>query len=198
MTRATACKPVSLSVCCARCPYRRTATSFSTAIRVLTGISTGTGLSGTTGWHNSVRARAYLTTAKTDKDEEPDPHLRLLQFKKSNYGPISESVPLRWENGVFKPVAGVGPLDRMAREQNAERLFVALLDRFNDQGRNVSEKKASRNYAPTTFANEDEAKKHHMKKADLEAAMRRLFTVNQIAVEPYGPRCRGTTRLVTR
>ena len=60
----------------------------------LTGIKTETGLSGSTGWHNSVRGRAYLTTMKTDKDDEPDPTLRQLEFKKNNYGPIGQSIPL--------------------------------------------------------------------------------------------------------
>ena len=96
------------------------------------------------------------------------------------------------------PVAGIGSLDKMAKEQNADRLFVALLDRFNDQGRNVSEKAASKNYAPTVFGKEAEAKKFALRKADFEGAMRRLFDASAISVEPYGPPCRGTTRLVTR
>jgi RecA-family ATPase/5S rRNA maturation endonuclease (ribonuclease M5) len=164
----------------------------------LTGINTGTGLSGSTGWHNSVRARAYLTTAKTEKGEEPDPSLRTLEFKKSNYGPVSQSIALRWDQGVFKPVAGIGSLDQKATENTADRLFVALLDRFNDQGRNVSEKAASKNYAPTVFGKEDEAKTYGIKKAAFEGAMRRLFATSAISVQPYGAPSRGTTRLVTR
>jgi RecA-family ATPase len=164
----------------------------------LTGINSGTGLSGSTGWHNSVRARAYLTTLKTKDDEEPDPSLRQLEFKKNNYGPISRGIPLRWENGVFKLVGGADSFDKMAREQTAERLFVALLDRFNDQGRNVTDKPAAGNYRPTLFAKEDEAKKHSLRKADLESAMRRLFAASAISVQPYGPPSRCTTRLVTR
>jgi RecA-family ATPase len=164
----------------------------------LTGISTGTGLSGSTGWHNSVRARMYLTTAKTEKDEEPDPSLRMLEFKKSNYGPVSKAIALRWDQGVYKTVAGIDSLDKMAAEQNADRLFVALLDRFNDQGRNVSEKGASKNYAPTVFSKEAEAKKYGIKKGDFEGAMRRLFAASEISVQSYGAPSRGTTRLVTR
>jgi RecA-family ATPase len=163
----------------------------------LTGINSGSGLSGSTGWHNSVRARAYLTTVKTDKDDEPDPNLRKLEFKKNNYGPVARSIDLRWKNGVYVPVGRVGSVEKMAKEHTADRFFVALLDRFNSQGRNVSEKAASKNYAPTMFSKEDEAKKYGLRKADLEGAMRRLFEASQIAVEPYGSPCRGTTRLVT-
>jgi RecA-family ATPase len=61
----------------------------------LTGISTGTGLSGSTAWHNSVRARAYLTSEKTE--DGTDSGLRQLDFMKNNYGPISASVTLQWK-----------------------------------------------------------------------------------------------------
>jgi RecA-family ATPase len=161
----------------------------------LTGINSGSGLSGSTGWHNSVRARAYLTTVKTERDEEPDPNLRMLEFRKSNYGPVAKSIALRWDQGVYKPVAGVST---MVKEQTADRLFLAMLDRFNRQGRNASEKAASKNYAPTMFGKEAEAKKSGLRKADFEVAMRRLFAVDQIMVEAYGAPCRGTTRLVAR
>jgi RecA-family ATPase len=161
----------------------------------LTGINSGSGLSGSTAWHNSVRARAYLTTVKTEKDEEPDPNLRTLEFKKNNYGPIARSIALRWERGVYVPVAGIAPLDRLAAEQRAERLFLTLLERFNRQGRNVSDKPSARNYAPTTFSKEAEAKKVAIRKVDFENAMRRLFKAEKIAVVPYGPPSRATTRL---
>jgi RecA-family ATPase len=164
----------------------------------LTGINTGSGLSGSTGWHNSVRARAYLTTVKIAKDEEPDPNLRTLEFKKNNYGPIAKSIALRWERGIYVPIGGIGSVDKLAKEHAADRLFTILLNRFNHQGRNVSEKAAARNYAPTMFGKEDEVKSHGLRKVDLEEALRRLFAAGQLAVQPYGPPSRGTTRLVTR
>jgi RecA-family ATPase len=163
----------------------------------LAGISTKTGLSGSTGWHNSVRARAYLTTAKTEGDEEPDPNLRLLEFRKSNYGPIAKSIALCWERGVYVPVTGIGSLDKLAAEARAERVFLTLLDRFNRQGQNVNDKPTARNFAPTMFCQEAEAKKDGIRKIDLDGAMRRLFAAEKIAIEPYGPPSRGTTRLVT-
>jgi hypothetical protein len=57
----------------------------------LTGISTGSGLSGSTAWNASVRSRLYFKRAKTEKDEEPDPDLRVLEVMKSNYGPVGEN-----------------------------------------------------------------------------------------------------------
>jgi RecA-family ATPase len=166
----------------------------------LTGINSGSGLSGSTAWHNSVKARAYLLTPKTEGDQDPgaESPLRELQFRKSNYGPISRSITLRWDQGVYKPVGGAGLLDKLAREQTAEKLFLALLDRFNAQGRHVTQKEAAKNYAPNAFAKEADTKAQGFRKADLEAAMRRLFDKSQIAVQPYGPPSRGTTCLVAR
>src|SRR5262249_20594226 len=62
----------------------------------LTGISSGTGLSGSTAWHNSVRSRMYMTSPKAEAGEQPDTDLRELVFKKNNYGPISASVVLQY------------------------------------------------------------------------------------------------------
>ena len=72
----------------------------------LTGIASDTGLSGNTQWHNAVRARFYLKGVKPDAGEQADTDLRELVFKKNNYGPISEDVLLRYQNGLFLPVGG--------------------------------------------------------------------------------------------
>ena len=78
----------------------------------LTGISTGTGTSGSTAWNASVRSRLYFKRARTEKDEEPDPDLRVLELMKSNYGPVGETIALRWKAGLFLPVAGITGLYR--------------------------------------------------------------------------------------
>src|SRR5262249_3793400 len=74
----------------------------------LTGIASGTGLSGSTAWNASVRSRLYLKRATTAKDEEPDPNLRVLEVMKNNYGPVGETVMLRWSDGVFLPTPTLG------------------------------------------------------------------------------------------
>ena len=124
----------------------------------LTGINTGTGISGSTAWHNSVRARMYMTAPKMEAGEQPDTDLRELQFKKSNYGRVSDSIVLRYRGGLFLPEGGVSGLDKIAREQKAEEAFLTLLARFNEQGRNVSDKSSSPTYAAAAFVREKEAK----------------------------------------
>jgi RecA-family ATPase len=164
----------------------------------LTGINTGTGLSGSTAWNASVRSRLYFKRAVTEKDEEPDPDLRVLEVMKSNYGPIGETITLRWSNGLFLPVAGMSSFERAAAERNAEDLFLNLLDEFNQQGRNTCAKPTAPTYAPTLFAKERKARKARIYKSDLEAAMRRLFEANKIGLETYGAPSRGTAKLVRK
>jgi DNA polymerase bacteriophage-type len=52
----------------------------------LTGINTESGLSGTTQWHNAMRARYYLRSVKPEPGEPLDTDLREIVFKKNNYG----------------------------------------------------------------------------------------------------------------
>src|SRR5262249_45043984 len=125
----------------------------------LTGISSGSGLSGSTAWHNSVRARMYLTSLKPEQGEQPDSDLRVLEFKKNNYGPKGESIALRYRNGLFLPEAGMSSIEVAAAEQAANDLFLTLLARHTRSGRNVSHNKKANNFAPLVFANEPEAKK---------------------------------------
>ena len=159
----------------------------------LTGINTGSGISGSTAWHNSVRSRFYMTAPKLEQGEQPDTDLRELQFKKSNYGPTSNSIVLRYKNGLFLPEAGTSNLDKLAREQKAEEAFLALLARYEREGRNVNEKPTSHTYAPTAFCGEREAK--GFSKKELAAAMSRLFEQGGIHVENYGRPSRPASRL---
>ena len=151
----------------------------------LTGTQSDSGLSGSTQWHNSVRARFYMKGVKPEEGEEADNDLREIVFKKNNYGPISESIKVRYRDGLFLPIPGIGTLDRIGKEAKAEDVFLALLRRFKEANRNVGDKPGI-NYAPTLFAREEEAKQVALNSNDLEAAMRRLFLTKKIWNEPYG------------
>jgi RecA-family ATPase len=103
----------------------------------LTGITSGSGLSGNTAWHNSVRARAYVKPAKTEDGAEPDKALRVVEFMKSNYGPVAEAITVRWKNGVFIPEAKSGSLEQLASQAKVDSVFLRLLERFVVEGRTV-------------------------------------------------------------
>ena len=161
----------------------------------LTGLSSGSGLSGSTAWNASVRSRLYFKRAIIDNDEEPDPDLRVLEVVKANYGPVGETIMLRWDNGLFLPVAGQSTLEKLAREQKVDNLFLMLLNRWTKQGRAVSDKAKANAYAPGAFAIEPEAKADNVTKQELAAAMDRLFRAGRIHSTAYGPPSRGWTKL---
>jgi RecA-family ATPase len=163
----------------------------------LTGINTDTGLSGTTQWHNAVRARFYMKSVKPEDGEQPDTDLREIVFKKNNYGAVSESIVLRYSNGLFLPLPGIASLDRIAKEAKADDVFLDLLRRFTAENRNVSDKKGP-SYAPALFAREEEAKRALLAGKDLEAAMRRLFKAGKIWNEPYGRPSRPHFRIARK
>jgi RecA-family ATPase len=163
----------------------------------LTGISSGTGLSGSTAWNASVRSRLWMRRATTDKgkdedeEREPDPDLRVIEIMKANYARTGEIINIRWKDGVFVPVTALGTLEKIASDRDADELFLRLLARFTLQGRNASHSPTANNYAPTMFAKDPEGKG---KRKELTTAMNRLFVARKIKSEKYGRQ--GSARLV--
>jgi RecA-family ATPase len=162
----------------------------------LTGVNSGTGLSGSTAWHNSVRARAYLRTVDSEDSSQHDQTLRQLDFMKSNYGPVAETVTLRWCNGAFVPESKAGSPEKLAADAKAQDVFLQLLDRYNCQERTVGAKKGH-TYAPAQFAEEPEAKAAGLGSRAFAEAMRRLFADNKIHLESYGRPSRPASKLVS-
>ena len=84
----------------------------------LTGLSSGSGLSGSTAWHNTVRGRLYLTQPPApDGGDEETSDARILKLMKSNYGPAGNKLKLRWRDHVFvlENEAGGAPADFVDR-----------------------------------------------------------------------------------
>jgi RecA-family ATPase len=153
----------------------------------LTGISSGSGLSGSTAWHNSVRARMLLRTPKdSEGDGQSASDLRELAFLKNNYGPLAESVVLRVRNGLFLPEAGQSALEKLAREQRIDETFLDVLRKLIKQNRPVSPSAhAPSNYAPKVIAGHPDGKAYTQR--DYQAALERLLTANRIHIESFGP-----------
>jgi RecA-family ATPase len=160
----------------------------------LAGIASGSGLSGSTGWHTSVRARMYLRSAE-DKGEHDDTDLRILEFKKNNYGPVSERILLRWKDGVYVREPSFNSLEKLAADTKVETLFLDILRRLTKQGRNVSEHKGT-SYAPAIFEGEPEAKAAKVARKQLTEAMTRLFAADKIKIVTEGPPSHRRSRLV--
>jgi hypothetical protein len=114
---------------------------------------------------------------------------------KNNYGPVGETITMQWKDGLFLPIPASGGLEKLAREQKAEELFLMLLVRWKEQGRNVSDKQKANSYAPGRFAQEPEAKADNVSKRELAEAMERLFRADRIHSVAYGSPSRGWSKL---
>jgi RecA-family ATPase len=97
----------------------------------LAGISSGSGISGSTAWHGAFRFRYYLKGVKASDGEQHDNDLREIEFKKNQYGPKGESIILRYQHGLFLPEVGISNLDQVARKAKAEEVFLNLLRRLS-------------------------------------------------------------------
>ena len=149
----------------------------------LTGINSGSGLSGSTAWGASVRSRIYLERV-TEEGIEPDPDVRRLSVKKANYGRTGGEIALRWRDGRFVAEGEAGGLDRMAVQAKAERVFLALLDQFTAEGRHVRVSTGP-GYAPHDFSKS--GRSEGVSKRELAGAMERLFEQGRIRNAESGP-----------
>lgn len=165
-----------------------------------TGIQTGTGVSGSTAWHNAVRARFFLHGVKKQNEAdgaEPDNDLREIEFMKNNYGPRAERLTLRWQDGLFLPERKRSAMQQAAQDQRDDEIFVTVLARFTQQNRAVSPNKGS-TYAPAQFAGEKEAKAGHVNGVRLKAAMDRLIDAGRVVIETVGPASKQRKQLVLK
>lgn len=105
-----------------------------TAHPSVAGMASGTGISGSTAWHNSVRARAFLTKPPSpDGQDHQEVTTRILKFPKNNSGPASGAIALEWTDGVFRATGaveryGVRALGAVERIE----LRVAMMEAFNE------------------------------------------------------------------
>jgi RecA-family ATPase len=95
--------------------------------------TTGEGYSGSTGWHNAVRARWYLHPETRDSDEGAERTGELLlELQKSNLGRTDQSIRLAWDDAAHVLAAktegtGFVHLDRVERERGEETGVLAAL-----------------------------------------------------------------------
>lgn len=96
--------------------------------------STSEGYSGSTGWHNSVRARWYLypeTRAGEDGERSEKTGDLLLELQKSNLGPTDQAIRFEWDTDgrlfVGRGVIGESALDRQNRDRSERRGILAAL-----------------------------------------------------------------------
>lgn len=158
-----------------------------TAHPSLTGMSSGTGLSGSTAWNNSVRARLYLTRIKSqasEEDQEQDErNERFLKTMKNNQGPYGDKLRLRWANGVFVRAdqESDGFVERLDMDN---RMISALRRMVQNGGRPIADPNAANGFA-NTVRKEAECKRY--KWAAIKSAQERLIESGRIVRVTLGP-----------
>jgi RecA-family ATPase len=155
------------------------------------GIQSGSGLSGSTDWHNSVRGRMYFTAVA--EDDEATDQMRQLKVNKNQFGRDGEVVKLVWENGVYIPPPAKSAPERAAAANAIDEAFLKCLDAKIAQGINVSSH-PSRSGAKAMFPKMPEGAK--LKPKAIDEAQERLLSAGRIRAEPYGAASKNLSRLV--
>jgi RecA-family ATPase len=148
------------------------------------GMDSGDGTSGNVAFRNAARAMLYL---EKDKDASSRDAPLILRGKKSNYGPVSQDLSIKWEKGRFVPLNLQGnPTGIFAgiERRQVDGVFLELLETLAGEGRPVSASRTGNNYAPTMFSRRPDNGGY--KKTDFEKAMERLFSEGKITTEHYG------------
>jgi len=88
----------------------------------LSGLSSGSGMSGSTAWENSVRARAYFSRS----DDADD--VRILSRKKSNYSASGDSTDITviWDEYVYQLPQSQSQMDRIENRALKNKIIQAV------------------------------------------------------------------------
>jgi RecA-family ATPase len=151
-----------------------------------TGLTSGEGDGGSTGWSNALRSRLFLRAPALDNGEIPDPNAGILQRKKANYATRNDEIKLCWRNGVIEPEAPVSPGATAFGKIDVKDVFIGLLDEFTTAKRNVSADAHSRNFAPRLFGKLPRDQRRDFREADFNRAMETLFKSHVIENVGYG------------
>ncbi|KJC37962.1 hypothetical protein UP06_30405 [Bradyrhizobium sp. LTSP857] len=154
----------------------------------LSGITSGTGRGGSMDWQNATRARLHLETVQ-DEGGGTD---RVLEVKKTNYGPAGERVAIRWEEGSFVMKGSESAPAQAAAFNVADQAYLACLDAATAQGRNVFPM-PGKGHAPKVFADMPQA--NGMTWQGLAKAQERLFAAGKIANVPFGKPSKDAKRI---
>lgn len=160
----------------------------------LTGMASGSGLSGSTAWNASVRSRLYLDRIR-DGDYEANPDARRLVTKKANFARTGGEIGLTWHAGVFVAEAAPTGLDALAAGAKGQRVFLQMLAEFTAQGRYVSANPGP-TYAPAQFVGNPGAE--GCAKRALKSAMDALFSRGDIVVAEHGKGAKARSHIAKK
>lgn len=148
-------------------------TSLALAHPSVSGMATGSGLSGSTGWNNAVRSRLFLKPSKTD----PEGDYRELDGMKANYGKRGRIALMKWSQGAFVVATG----SEGDPEQRVDRALLAALEVLVGRGDVLSNAPRAGNYAVRRAMALPEV--DGLKREALEAALERLFRMGVVRMD---------------
>ena len=150
----------------------------------MSGVNSGAGTNGNTGWIGAFRSHLYLATPKPDSREPADHDTRVLTRGKANFARRGDTIEMRWRNGVFEAEGPApGGVFTSIEKQTCDDVFLRLLQRLLVEGRHVSDRSRGSNYAPRTFAQQPD--RERFKETDFAFAMLRLFAAKSIRRGSY-------------
>lgn len=163
---------------------KRLALKYDCAVMMLAhpsrdGMNTGRGDSGSTAWNGAARSRLYLEFPKLD-DGAIDTSCRVLSNKKINFASAGASMNLTWNDGCFVAQLSETPLDRKAKSEKAERVFLALLRQYTDIGDVPTASKTA-----LVFSRDDDCE--GVRKRGFERAQINLLKTGAIEIYEEGP-----------
>jgi hypothetical protein len=121
----------------------------------------------------------------TEPDAQ-DPDIRNLDFHKNQYGPKSESIQVKWKDGLFLPVEAKADYERAAHDATAERVFLDLARKAQSHGQTMSPNRTAHNNPGKLFENDPAVKENKLKKADIMSAMERLLDAKKLILFTVG------------
>jgi hypothetical protein len=152
------------------------------------GLTSGGGTSGSTGWNNAFRSRMYLDYPKSAKpadgtdSEPPDTFARVLRRMKGNYAPPTGFIEVHWRNGLLVPDSATSGPRRPAAE-----VYLTLLATLDGEGKRVSPNWQAQTYAPTAFSKRPRAERDGYNKGDFDRAQSDLFKQRKLEIKRVGP-----------
>lgn len=158
------------------------------------GMASGDGDGGSTGWNAAVRSRLYFTTPRPEDGEAIDYDARILKRQKANYAARNDEVRVRWRDGIFAA-------DRLENDDYRppiEDVFLRLLDQRNAQGRPVSPKPRASTFAPKVFGAMSRGDRNGYTRVQFETALDRLFAFDRIKIETFKTADRNVVERIIR
>jgi len=153
----------------------------------LSGMTSGSGSSGSTGWNNAVRSRLYLTI------EQDKPDSRTLKVMKGNYAAPGGTVDLTWNDGVFVAAGEESSTVKSIRRHGAEESFLTGFRTLTSRGMRLNHNRNAGTYAPTIMLKAGVAP--GLTRNQLEAAMLGLIAAGKLEVQHVAERGHQTSFL---